>query len=77
MQVKQNDFIEFLHHVVQVKLNIQKLRDTQKTLTQSVNALHTNELTEDQLKAPAGGSDFSQVQTPHFLTLCDLISSSS
>jgi len=62
--------VKFYHlnfHVLQVKLNIQKLRDTQKTLTQSVgqyNALVNSELTDDQLNrtTPIDRSDFQQVQ---------------
>jgi len=55
-----------LPYVMQVKLNIQKLRDTQKTLTQSVgqyNALLNNEVTEESLRTtPTVVSDFPQVQ---------------
>jgi len=47
--------------VNQVKLNIQKLQDTQKTLTQSLN---NNAATEDSLRlTPSAGSDFPQVYT--------------
>jgi len=43
-----------------VKSSIQKLRDTQKTLTQS---LHNNEVTEDSVRVtPTAGSEFPQVQ---------------
>jgi len=48
--------------VIQVKLNIQKLRDTQRTVAQSVGQL-SNDLTEDQLKAtPSAVSGFQQVR---------------
>ena len=45
-----------------MKLNIQKLRDTQRTVAQSVGQL-SNDLTEDQLKAtPSAVSGFQQVR---------------
>lgn len=55
-----------LDYVIQAKLNIQKLRDTHKTLAQSVgqgNALLNNEVTEEPLRAtPSAVTNFSQVQ---------------
>jgi len=60
-------FYDLSFHAVQVKLNIQNLRDTQKTLTQSVDqysgALRSDEMTEDQLKAASSAaSDFQLVK---------------